>query len=43
LAVAGEEGVVDVLGILRAELENAMTLAGVRTVGEITSSFIAPA
>jgi isopentenyl diphosphate isomerase/L-lactate dehydrogenase-like FMN-dependent dehydrogenase len=43
LAVAGEDGVVDVLGILRAEFENAMTLAGVRTVGEITSSFIAPA
>ncbi|MGH2589802.1 MAG: alpha-hydroxy acid oxidase, partial [Actinomycetota bacterium] len=43
LAVAGEEGVVDVLGILRAEFENAMTLAGVRTVAEITPAFIAPA
>jgi 4-hydroxymandelate oxidase len=43
LAVAGEEGVVDVLGILRAELENAMTLAGVRTVAEITPAFVAPA
>lgn len=43
LAVAGEEGVVDVLGILRAEFENAMTLAGVRTVGEITPAFVAPA
>jgi 4-hydroxymandelate oxidase len=43
LAVAGEEGVVDVLGILRAEFENAMTLAGVRTVAEITPSFVAPA
>lgn len=43
LAVAGEEGVVDVLGILRAEFENAMTLAGVRTVAEITPAFVAPA
>ena len=42
LAVAGEQGVVDVLGILRAELENAMTLAGVKTVGEITRSFVSP-
>ncbi len=43
LAVGGEEGVVDVLRILRAEFENAMTLAGTRTVGEITSAFVAPA
>ncbi len=42
LAVAGEQGVVDVLAILRAELENAMTLAGVKTVGEITRGFVAP-
>jgi isopentenyl diphosphate isomerase/L-lactate dehydrogenase-like FMN-dependent dehydrogenase len=41
LAVDGEEGVVDVLGILRAEFENAMTLAGVKTVAEITRSFVA--
>jgi 4-hydroxymandelate oxidase len=43
LAVAGEQGVVDVITILRAELENAMTLAGVRTIHEITPSFVAPA
>ena len=43
LTVAGEQGVVDVLTILRAELENAMALAGVRTVGEITPAFVAPA
>lgn len=43
LAVAGEEGAADVLGILRAELENAMTLAGVRTIGAITSAFVGPA
>jgi isopentenyl diphosphate isomerase/L-lactate dehydrogenase-like FMN-dependent dehydrogenase len=42
LAVNGEEGVVDVLGILRAEFENAMTLAGVKTVGEIGRGFVAP-
>ena len=40
LAVAGEQGVVDVLGILRAELENTMTLAGVKTVGEITGDWV---
>jgi isopentenyl diphosphate isomerase/L-lactate dehydrogenase-like FMN-dependent dehydrogenase len=43
LAVAGEEGVADVLGILRDEFENTMTLAGVGAVAEITSSFVAPA
>jgi isopentenyl diphosphate isomerase/L-lactate dehydrogenase-like FMN-dependent dehydrogenase len=43
LTVAGEQGVVDVLTILRAELENAMALAGVRTIGEITPAFVAPA
>jgi isopentenyl diphosphate isomerase/L-lactate dehydrogenase-like FMN-dependent dehydrogenase len=43
LSVNGEEGVVDVLGILRAEFENAMALAGVKTVGEITRAFVAPA
>jgi isopentenyl diphosphate isomerase/L-lactate dehydrogenase-like FMN-dependent dehydrogenase len=43
LAVAGEEGVVDVLGILRTEFENAMTLAGVRKVAEITPAFVEPA
>jgi 4-hydroxymandelate oxidase len=40
LAVDGEEGVVQVLGILRAEFENAMALAGVKTVGEITRAFV---
>jgi len=43
LAVAGEEGVVDVLRILRTEFENAMTLAGVGTVGAINGSFVSPA
>jgi 4-hydroxymandelate oxidase len=43
LSVNGEEGVVDVLGILRAEFENAMALAGVRTVADVTRSFVAPA
>jgi 4-hydroxymandelate oxidase len=43
LTVSGEEGVVDVLGILRAEFENAMALAGVRTVADVTRSFVAPA
>ena len=42
LTVAGEQGVVDVLTILRTELENAMALAGVRTVGEITPALVAP-
>jgi isopentenyl diphosphate isomerase/L-lactate dehydrogenase-like FMN-dependent dehydrogenase len=41
LAVAGEQGVVDVLAILRAELENAMTLAGVKRVGDLDGSFVA--
>jgi 4-hydroxymandelate oxidase len=43
LSVKGEEGVVDVLGIFRAEFENAMSLAGVRTVTEIERAFVAPA
>jgi 4-hydroxymandelate oxidase len=43
LAVAGEAGVADVLGILRLELENAMALCGCRTVAEITSSLVRPA
>lgn len=43
LAAGGEDGVADVLRILRAELENAMTLAGVRAVAEIARSFVAPA
>jgi 4-hydroxymandelate oxidase len=43
LAAAGEDGVADVLRILREELENVMTLAGTGTVGDITSAFLAPA
>jgi isopentenyl diphosphate isomerase/L-lactate dehydrogenase-like FMN-dependent dehydrogenase len=43
LAVAGEDGVADVLGILRLEFENAMTLAGCRTPGDVTPSHVAPA
>lgn len=43
LAVKGEDGVLDVLGILRAEFENAMTLAGVQTVAGITRPSVAPA
>jgi 4-hydroxymandelate oxidase len=41
LAVDGEAGVTDVLRILRAEFENAMTLTGCRTVGEITPALVA--
>jgi isopentenyl diphosphate isomerase/L-lactate dehydrogenase-like FMN-dependent dehydrogenase len=41
LAVAGEQGVVDVLAILRDELENTMALAGVKRVGGIGASHIA--
>jgi 4-hydroxymandelate oxidase len=40
LAVAGEDGVVDVLRILRAELENTMVLAGTRSVADITGSHV---
>ncbi|MGH2635843.1 MAG: alpha-hydroxy acid oxidase [Actinomycetota bacterium] len=43
LAVAGEEGVVDVLRILRGELENAMALAGADSIGAITAAHVAPA
>ena len=42
LAVNGEAGVTDVFRILRAEFENAMTLTGCRTVGEITPALVAP-
>jgi 4-hydroxymandelate oxidase len=40
LAAAGEDGVVDVLRILREELENAMTLCGCGTVPEITRAHV---
>ena len=40
LAAAGEEGVVDVLRILRVELENTMILAGTRSVADITRAHV---
>jgi isopentenyl diphosphate isomerase/L-lactate dehydrogenase-like FMN-dependent dehydrogenase len=43
LAVAGEDGVADVLRILREELQNAMALVGCRMVGEIGPGVVAPA
>jgi 4-hydroxymandelate oxidase len=43
LAAEGEEGVASVLGILRAEVVNAMALAGCRTVAEIERDLVAPA
>jgi 4-hydroxymandelate oxidase len=43
LAAGGEDGVVDVLRILRDELENAMTLCGCHTVADITREHVAPA
>jgi len=42
LAAEGQAGVAGVLGILRAELENAMALAGCRTVDEAGASLITP-
>ncbi len=41
LAVNGEQGVVDVLEILRAELMNAMLLSGCRSLAEITRELVA--
>ena len=41
LAAAGEEGVFDVLSILRTEFENAMSLAGAGAVEDLTSRFVA--
>jgi 4-hydroxymandelate oxidase len=41
LAVAGEAGVADVLGLLRRELDLAMALAGCPTVEAITGDLIA--
>ena len=40
LAAGGQEGVAEVLRILRDELDNAMALAGVRSVTEITPAFV---
>ena len=42
LAVGGEQGVVDVLELLRAELRNAMILSGCRSVGEVSPDLVAP-
>jgi 4-hydroxymandelate oxidase len=42
LAVAGEEGVADVLRILRDEFTNAMALSGCRSVTEITRAHVMP-
>jgi 4-hydroxymandelate oxidase len=43
LAAEGEDGVADVLGILRAEVENTMALTGCRSVDEIGAGLLAPA
>jgi 4-hydroxymandelate oxidase len=40
LAAGGEEGVAEALGVLRAELENAMALLGTPTVGGVTRSHV---
>jgi isopentenyl diphosphate isomerase/L-lactate dehydrogenase-like FMN-dependent dehydrogenase len=43
LAAEGEDGVAGVLGILRAEVENAMALTGCRSVAEIGRELVATA
>jgi isopentenyl diphosphate isomerase/L-lactate dehydrogenase-like FMN-dependent dehydrogenase len=43
LAVNGEQGVVDVLELLRAELRNAMILSGCRSVADVSPALVAPA
>jgi 4-hydroxymandelate oxidase len=43
LAVNGEQGVVDVLEILRAELINTMLLTGCRSIPDITLELVTPA
>jgi isopentenyl diphosphate isomerase/L-lactate dehydrogenase-like FMN-dependent dehydrogenase len=43
LTVGGEDGVFDVLRILRDELVNTMSLAGTHAVSDITSAFVARA
>ena len=43
LTVGGEDGVFDVLRILRDELGNTMSLAGTHAVSDITSAFVARA
>ncbi len=42
LAVGGEDGVAEVLALLREELVTSMAVAGCRTVAEITSGLVAP-
>jgi 4-hydroxymandelate oxidase len=42
LAVNGEQGVVDVLELLRAELRNAMILSGCRSVTDVSPALVAP-
>jgi isopentenyl diphosphate isomerase/L-lactate dehydrogenase-like FMN-dependent dehydrogenase len=42
LAVGGEEGVLTVLEHIRGEFDNAMAIAGVRSVEEITRDLVAP-
>ena len=39
LAAGGEEGVAEALGVLRAELENAMALLGTPTVADVTRAY----
>jgi isopentenyl diphosphate isomerase/L-lactate dehydrogenase-like FMN-dependent dehydrogenase len=41
--VAGEEGVIRVLGLLRDEFDLAMALAGCREVADITPALVEPA
>jgi len=41
LAVDGETGVGNVLDLLRAELENAMALAGAAAVADVTADLLA--
>jgi (S)-2-hydroxy-acid oxidase len=43
LAARGEEGVVDVLEILRAELDNVMALSGCNRIADITRAHVARA
>ena len=43
LASGGEEGVLAVLQHIREEFDNAMAIAGVRSVEEITRELVAPA
>jgi len=43
LAVAGEQGVLDVLEMLRLEIANAMLLSGCRTLADITRDLVARA